>query len=266
MQIWDTAGQERFRSLCRAYYRGADCCVLVFDVTDRKSFKDLGSWRDEFLIQVDPKNPRDYPFVVLGNKVDLDNRNVSREEAEQWCKIHNIPYFETSAKDGSSLQEAFKTMAQKAFETKAEDSKAWSTKKIDVNNCVITMKIWDTPGPNGFRSICKTLCRGSDCCILVFDVTDRNSFKDLGSWRDDFLNEVNPQNPRDFPFVVLGNKADLGNRNVTKEEAEQWCKIHNIPYFETSAKDGRNLKEAFETMAQKAFETKADDKKPQVPQ
>lgn len=51
-QIWDTAGQERFQSLGVAFYRGADCCVLVYDVNSSKSFDNLENWRDEFLIQV----------------------------------------------------------------------------------------------------------------------------------------------------------------------------------------------------------------------
>lgn len=51
-QIWDTAGQERFQSLGVAFYRGADCCVLVYDVNNTKTFEDLDNWRDEFLIQV----------------------------------------------------------------------------------------------------------------------------------------------------------------------------------------------------------------------
>jgi Ras-related protein Rab-7A len=52
LQIWDTAGQERFQSLGVAFYRGADCCVLVYDVNSTKSFESLDTWRDEFLIQV----------------------------------------------------------------------------------------------------------------------------------------------------------------------------------------------------------------------
>ena len=76
-QIWDTAGQERFQSLGVAFYRGADCCVLVFDVTNANSFKTLDSWRDEFLIQASPRDPENFPFVVLGNKIDLENRQVS---------------------------------------------------------------------------------------------------------------------------------------------------------------------------------------------
>ena len=77
-QIWDTAGQERFQSLGVAFYRGADCCVLVFDVTNANSFKTLDSWRDEFLIQASPRDPENFPFVVLGNKIDLENRQVRR--------------------------------------------------------------------------------------------------------------------------------------------------------------------------------------------
>ena len=50
-QIWDTAGQERFQSLGVAFYRGADCCVLVYDVNVAKTFENLDNWRDEFLIQ-----------------------------------------------------------------------------------------------------------------------------------------------------------------------------------------------------------------------
>lgn len=52
LQIWDTAGQERFQSLGVAFYRGADCCVLVYDVNAQKTFDNLDNWRDEFLIQV----------------------------------------------------------------------------------------------------------------------------------------------------------------------------------------------------------------------
>ncbi len=81
MQIWDTAGQERFQSLGVAFYRGADCCVLVYDVTAPPTFKNLESWRDEFLIQASPRDPENFPFVVIGNKVDMaDSRTVSPQK------------------------------------------------------------------------------------------------------------------------------------------------------------------------------------------
>src|ERR1700729_3674899 len=80
-KLWDTAGQERFQSLGVAFYRGADCCVLVYDVNNSKSFDTLDSWRDEFLIQASPRDPEGFPFVVLGNKIDVEeNKRQVRVE------------------------------------------------------------------------------------------------------------------------------------------------------------------------------------------
>ena len=84
----DTAGQERFQSLGVAFYRGADCCVLVFDVNIAKTFENLDLWRDEFLIQAAPRDPENFPFVCLGNKIDLENqRVVSQKRATAWCQV-----------------------------------------------------------------------------------------------------------------------------------------------------------------------------------
>jgi len=90
MQIWDTAGQERFQSLGVAFYRGADCCILVYDVTVPNTFKTLESWRDEFLIQACPRDAEHFPFVVIGNKIDLSNRAVSILLHEFACSLHCV--------------------------------------------------------------------------------------------------------------------------------------------------------------------------------
>ncbi|CAG5983712.1 unnamed protein product [Menidia menidia] len=120
-QIWDTAGQERFQSLGVAFYRGADCCVLVFDVTAPNTFKTLDSWRDEFLIQASPRDPENFPFVVLGNKIDLENRQVTTKRAQAWCQSkNNIPYFETSAKEAINVEQAFQTIARNALKQETE--------------------------------------------------------------------------------------------------------------------------------------------------
>ena len=122
MQIWDTAGQERFQSLGVAFYRGADSCVLVFDVNVAKTFENLDSWRDEFLIQASPRDPDNFPFVVIGNKVDLDQRVVSQKRALAWCQAKGgIPYFETSAKEGINVEQAFQIIAKNALKKESED-------------------------------------------------------------------------------------------------------------------------------------------------
>ncbi|XP_041002892.1 ras-related protein Rab7-like isoform X1 [Juglans microcarpa x Juglans regia] len=144
LQIWDTAGQERFQSLGSAFYRGAECCVLVYDVNAHKSFETLNTWREEFLKQVDPAAPGNFPFILLGNKIDKDGGNsrvvwtwmhplhllhlflaynlrqpavqVSERQAKEWCASRtNIPYFETSAKEGYNVDEAFLCVARAAL-------------------------------------------------------------------------------------------------------------------------------------------------------
>lgn len=120
LQIWDTAGQERFQSLGVAFYRGADCCVLVYDVNSLRSFETLDNWHDEFLKQASPSNPSSFPFILLGNKVDVDGGNsrvVAEKKAKEWCASRgNIPYFETSAKEDVNVDVAFQYVAKLALE------------------------------------------------------------------------------------------------------------------------------------------------------
>jgi len=117
MQIWDTAGQERFQSLGVAFYRGADCCALTFDVNEEKTFDSIATWKDEFLHKASVQDPARFPFVLLGNKIDLENnREVSRKQALKWCQENgNIVYYETSAKAGTGVQDAFLTLANNAL-------------------------------------------------------------------------------------------------------------------------------------------------------
>ncbi|KAK5095039.1 Ypt/Rab-type GTPase Rab7 [Exophiala xenobiotica] len=119
LQLWDTAGQERFQSLGVAFYRGADCCVLVYDVNSPKSFETLDSWRDEFLIQANPRDPDSFPFVVLGNKVDMgeERRMITQKRAHAYCQQRGqMPYFETSAKDNVNVEQAFEVIARNALQ------------------------------------------------------------------------------------------------------------------------------------------------------
>lgn len=119
MQLWDTAGQERFQSLGVAFYRGADCCVLVYDVTNSKSFESISSWRDEFLVQANIKEPENFPFVVIGNKIDVEEnkRLISNKKASNLCaSLGNVPYFETSAKEAVNVEQAFDVVTRNALQ------------------------------------------------------------------------------------------------------------------------------------------------------
>uniref|UniRef100_A0A4W3H025 Ras-related protein Rab-7b n=1 Tax=Callorhinchus milii TaxID=7868 RepID=A0A4W3H025_CALMI len=120
LQIWDTGGQERFRALVSSFFKGSDGCMLAFDVTDTDSFYALEDWRQEILSQTRP-GPQQFPFVVLGNKIDLTSRQVSSAQAEDWCQDKNIPYFEVSAKCNVNVDQAFRRLVRDAL---LQDSEA----------------------------------------------------------------------------------------------------------------------------------------------
>ncbi len=117
--------------------------MLVYDVNSAKSFETLDSWRDEFLIQASPHDPDNFPFVVLGNKIDVEEGKrqvstvalnplplyteicgwqVTQKRAMTWCQSKgNIPYFETSAKEAINVEQAFQTIAKNALQQEAEE-------------------------------------------------------------------------------------------------------------------------------------------------
>ena len=109
LQLWDTAGSERFHSMGCSFYRNTECCVLVFDLTNQKSFESIENWRKEFLDMLNPKDPETFPFVLLGNKCDNEiERKVQESEIKKYCESKsNISYFETSAKDNTNVEAAF---------------------------------------------------------------------------------------------------------------------------------------------------------------
>ena len=93
--------------------------MLVYDVNSSKSFDTLDSWRDEFLIQASPRDPEGFPFVVLGNKIDMgeERRMVSSKRASGYCAGRGgMPYFETSAKEAVNVEEAFQVIARNALQ------------------------------------------------------------------------------------------------------------------------------------------------------
>lgn len=123
LQIWDTAGQEKFQSIGSAFYRGSDACVLVFDLTTKKSFEDLENWKREFIRQGGVKNEDSFPFIVLGNKCDMEDlREVDKNDAEQFCEGNGkMGFFETSAKDDVGIQNAFEEIVKFSAEQHEEE-------------------------------------------------------------------------------------------------------------------------------------------------
>jgi small GTP-binding protein len=106
-QIWDTAGQEKFRSLAPIYFRASKGAIVVFDVTNRKSFEAVGGWVATFKETAGP----DAAVVIVGNKCDTDHRCVTVAEAQRWATDHRVPLFHASAKTGDGVEEPFRHIA-----------------------------------------------------------------------------------------------------------------------------------------------------------
>merc|ERR1711871_392042 len=109
LQIWDTAGQERFRTITQAYYRGAMGILLVYDVTDEKSFTNIRAW----MRNIEQHANNEVVKVLLGNKCDMARkRAVDTDKGEALAREYDIEFFETSAKDKINVDQAFTRMAK----------------------------------------------------------------------------------------------------------------------------------------------------------
>lgn len=109
LQIWDTAGQERFRTITTAYYRGAMGILLVYDVTDEKSFSNIRTW----YANVEQHASEGVSKILVGNKSDYDEKRVvTTEQGQALADELGIRYIETSAKTNSQVEDAFFNLAR----------------------------------------------------------------------------------------------------------------------------------------------------------
>ena len=114
LSIWDTAGQERFRTLTPSFYRGAHGIIIVYDVTDRPTFRHLDAWMDE--VETFATKP-DMKMILVGNKTDKEDRQVSTEEGRRFARRHSMLFIEASAKTKEGVEIAFKELVEKILET-----------------------------------------------------------------------------------------------------------------------------------------------------
>jgi len=104
LQIWDTCGQESFKAITRSYYRGAQGILLVYDITNRNTFKYLGGWLEECRSNAD----EGAVIVLVGNKCDIESqREVDYEEGKRFADMNELLFLEASAKTSENVEEAF---------------------------------------------------------------------------------------------------------------------------------------------------------------
>ena len=123
-------------------------------------------------------------------------------------------------------------------------------KTIDIDSKSCKLQIWDTAGQERFKNIISSYYRGAQGIMLVYDITDLESFQNLNAW----LIECEKNASKGVYKILVGNKNDMENeRKVTYEQGRDFAQQYGMKFFETSAKNSTNVNEAFITMTQEVI-------------
>ena len=117
VQIWDTAGQERYRSITNAYYKGAKGSLLVYDITNPKTFENVDKWLSDLKTNAEEK----ISVVLVGNKTDLESeRKISLEQGKEKAELFKLAFIETSALNGNNIEKAFNELISDVYKNHHE--------------------------------------------------------------------------------------------------------------------------------------------------
>ena len=133
IKIWDTAGQERFKALTKGFFRNAEGIMIVYDVTNQETFDSLKNWIQSIKDNMGNDFMERVPIVIIGNKIDSDEREVKTEDAESFCKQQNYPYFETSAKTGENIDSTVRFLVKKVIESNSDNKNGGGNNNIKIN-------------------------------------------------------------------------------------------------------------------------------------
>ena len=126
LQLWDIAGQERYGNMTRVYYQEASAALVVFDVTRNTSLEMVQEWKKDIDQKVFTSDDKPIPCLLLGNKIDLvsdGNWGKNKQEMEEYCQQNNfIGFFETSARNGTNIDEAARFLVKYVIDNKIEPS------------------------------------------------------------------------------------------------------------------------------------------------
>ena len=124
---------------------------------------------------------------------------------------------------------------------------------MQVDGETLRLQLWDTAGQERFRALIPSYVRDADTCLIVIDVSIQSSLEGVDKWLD-FVRESRGQ---DAMIFLIGNKSDIGEREVSKKELEDYAEKHSYPYIEVSAKNGSNIHLLFRKIAEKLIESKS---------
>ena len=127
LTVWDTCGQEKYKALTRQYFKDAHGVILLYDVTNEDSFKGLTSW----LAEIRNNSNKDVSIVLVGNKIDLNDRKITKEVASEFAIKNGLFYFETSSKDGLNIDVPFENLAKDIVKKIKENADNETNETVD---------------------------------------------------------------------------------------------------------------------------------------
>ena len=133
VQVWDTAGEERYRSITNAYYRGAEGILIVFDLTNKESFKNIENWINEVTVFTG----KDVIIICLGNKNDL-KKAISKNTIEDFKKKTKLEIFNVSAKTGDGVEDAFKHLIELLIKKNMDKKEEMNAISLNQSNSNMT--------------------------------------------------------------------------------------------------------------------------------
>ena len=139
VQIWDTAGQDRFRAITKNYYKGAHGIILIYDVTNQKTFENVRNW----VTQIRENASEKAIIYIVGNKIDdKQNKVVTKEDGEKMAKEFDLKFFEASAKEDINIAPTFEALVKDIYKVNGNSEEGANGKLIGGN------------GKNGKRNCC----------------------------------------------------------------------------------------------------------------
>ena len=131
LQVWDTMGQEKYRSLTRNYLINANGILVVFDLSDEKSFNDLNFWIEEINNVVEDKN---VVKILVGNKSDIPEKKIENQKVLDYANEHNMKYLSVSAKDGVNIEYLFEVIGVDCVKKIKNEQKRIEEEELNKNN------------------------------------------------------------------------------------------------------------------------------------
>ena len=126
LYIWDTAGQDKFRSITSNFYKGADGIILIYDITDRKTFNSVRNW----IYNIQEEAPDKVALVLAGNKVDDEkNREVQESQGKKIADEYSLPFFECSAKSDINVTQTFDALIKKVVQINPKNKEGQKLKQ-----------------------------------------------------------------------------------------------------------------------------------------